>query len=346
MIYHVAVVLAVLATASANLHDRAYYEEKFFNWLKQHQVSANSGSHFVQMLQNWADNDDLIETHNSGNQTFTLGHNQFSHMGRAEWKEFVGRGLLRPEPSTAPESILEAAADLSTLAASVDWTTGSNVLVSSVKDQGQCGSCWAFSATGALEGSYKLKSGKLVDFSPQHFVDCDSRSNSKNKGTDMGCNGGLMDSAFSWASKNQGLCEWNEYKYTSGTTKTAGTCSESCKTAHVDHSPKSYTDVTKNSDSALMTALNKMPVAVAIEADQASFQLYKSGVLTAACGTNLDHGVLAVGYGTDNGQDFYKVKNSWGASWGEAGYIRLARGVSQKQGQCGILSGPPSFPNF
>jgi len=95
-----------------------------------------------------------------------------------------------------------------------------------------------------------------------------------------------------------------------------------------------------------MSAIAQQPVSVAIEADQTAFQLYKSGVFTASCGTNLDHGVLAVGYGTLNGVDYYKVKNSWGVTWGMDGYILLQRGVTQKQGQCGILSGPPSYPNL
>jgi C1A family cysteine protease len=95
-----------------------------------------------------------------------------------------------------------------------------------------------------------------------------------------------------------------------------------------------------------MSALAQQPVSVAIEADQKAFQLYKSGVFTEACGVKLDHGVLAVGYGSLNGVDYYKVKNSWGTSWGDAGYILLQRGVAQKEGQCGILSGPPSYPNL
>lgn len=155
-----------------------------------------------------------------------------------------------------------------------------------------------------------------------------------------------MDNAFSWAKKTGGLILESDYKYTSGTTQKSGTCMESSYTKDTKGAPSSYTDVATNSDSALMSALVKQPVSVAIEADQAAFQLYKSGVFTASCGTNLDHGVLAVGYGTLNGVDYYKVKNSWGTSWGMSGYILLQRGVSQKQGQCGILSGPPSYPNL
>jgi len=343
MIYNFVVALSVIAVAMANIHDRAYYEEKFFNWVQEHGVEAQSGSHFVQMLQNFADNDDLIETHNASNQPFQLGHNKFSHMGRAEWKEYISKGLLRPAPEEGPAYIHQAPADVSTLASSIDWRTKG--AVSGVKDQGQCGSCWAFSTVGALEGAYQIKHGKLNTYAEQHFVDCDNRSNG---GKDMACNGGLMDNAFSWAKKNGGVCYESSYPYTSGTTKKAGTCKDSTCGKQADIAPASYTDVTKNSDSALMSALNKQPVSVAIEADQAAFQLYKSGVFTAACGTNLDHGVLAVGYGTDSSSklDYYIVKNSWGSSWGDKGYIYLQRGVSQKEGQCGILSGPPSYPNL
>jgi len=340
-----AIVLASLATVAAGqlLHDRAYYEAKFFNWLQEHKLQATSGEHFVKMLSNFAANDDLIETHNARKDvTYTLGHNQFSHLSYEEWRAEMHFGLLRPEPA-AGEFIHTAPADLSAVPASIDWTTKG--AVTPVKDQGQCGSCWSFSATGALEGAYYNKYGNLQSFSEQNFVDCD---NLRNGGKDMGCNGGLMDNAFSWAKKNGGVCTEAGYPYVSGTTKTAGTCAQDKCTINKNVAPKSFTDVQTNSDSALMSALTIGPVSVAIEADQAAFQLYKSGVFTADCGTNLDHGVLAVGYGTLNGVDYWKVKNSWGTSWGDAGYILLARGssVKQPQGQCGILSGPPSYPNL
>lgn len=336
----VAMILAFLAVSSANIHDRAYYEAKFFDWLKQHKMVAQSAQHFVQMLSNYANNDDIIESHNAKNLSYTLGHNQFSHMSQDEWRAYVKLGLQRPEQSTAAK-IHSAPADLSTLATSIDWTTKG--AVTGVKDQGQCGSCWSFSTTGALEGAYYNKYGSLKSFSEQNLVDCDTL---KNGGRDMGCNGGLMDHAFDWVAKNGGICSEADYPYTSGTTKTAGTCAQSSCTKDAKVAPSSHTDVQTNSDAAMMSALNIGPVSVAIEADQTAFQLYKSGVFTAACGTNLDHGVLAVGYGTLNGVDFYKVKNSWGTTWGDNGYIYLERGVSQKEGQCGILSGPPSYPTL
>jgi C1A family cysteine protease len=340
--FKVLAALAFLAISAANVHDRAFYEEKFFEWLKEHDVKATSGSTFVHMLQNFADNHDLIEAHNAGNHSYTLGHNQFSHMNVDEWRAYVHLGLNKPQELEGPASIHPEPEDVSNLASSIDWVAKG--AVTGVKDQGQCGSCWSFSTTGALEGAYKNKYGTLTSWSEQHLVDCDTRSNG---GTDMGCNGGLMDSAFTWVKKNKGICTESQYPYKSGTTKKAGTCTDSCgKNANV--APASYTDVQKNSDSALMSALNKQTVSVAIEADKSSFQLYKSGVYSdPACGTKLDHGVLAVGYGTDSSskKDYWNVKNSWGPSWGDKGYIKMARGVSGA-GQCGILSGPPSYPNL
>jgi len=293
------------------------------------------------MIQNFANNDDIITQTNNQNLSYTLGHNQFSHLSVEEYREYVKLGLNKPAELAAPDAIHEAPADVSANPASVDWVKAG--AVTGVKDQGQCGSCWSFSSTGAMEGAYKVTKGSLPSLSEQNFVDCDNRSNG---GSDLGCNGGLMDSAFSWAKKNGGICTEAAYPYTSGTTKKSGTCSQSCKQAI--YAPTGYTDVTKNSDSAMMSALAKNPVAIAIEADQSAFQLYKSGVFTGTCGANLDHGVLAVGYGTESGTDYYLVKNSWGTTWGDKGYIKLGRGSSYNggKGQCGMLSGPPSYPNY
>lgn len=339
--FFISVMVSLIGSNSAdNVHDRKYYEEKFFNWLSVHKVTPASGDHFVQMLQNFADNDDFIAEHNSKSLSYTLGHNKFSHMTFDEWRQYVRLGLDRPSNDVKSDFIHEAPSDLSAIPATVDWVSAGSV--TPVKDQGNCGSCWSFSTTGSLEGAYKNKYGTLKSFSEQHFVDCDNRENG---GKDHGCNGGLMDNAFTWAKKNKGVCYEADYPYVSGTTSKAGTCNPKC-TADSKVAPKSYTDVKTNSDSALMSAIAQQPVSIAIEADQKAFQLYQSGVFTAACGTNLDHGVLAVGYGTLNGVDYYKVKNSWGSSWGMDGYILLERGVSQKEGQCGILAGPPSYPNL
>jgi C1A family cysteine protease len=151
---------------------------------------------------------------------------------------------------------------------------------------------------------------------------------SKSEGN-QSCEGGLMDYAFEWVIKNKGICAEDAYPYKAA--------DESCKTgcssvAHIS----SYKDVSQTED-ALQAAVTQQPVSVAIEADQVAFQFYKDGVLTGKCGTNLDHGVLAVGYGTDNGTQYWKVKNSWGADWGMSGYVLIEKGKAQKGGQCGIL---------
>jgi hypothetical protein len=328
-----------VTNAENNIHNRDFYEEKFVNWISEFKMNINikDGSKFVHMLSNFANNHDMIELHNANKEnTYQLGHNQFSHMNFDEFKEYVHLGLDIPAYETASANVLEANQNLTALPASVDWTT--NGAVTGVKDQGNCGSCWSFSATGALEGAYKIKYGTLISFSEQNLVSCDT--------IDSACNGGLMDNAFTWTKSNGGLCTESGYPYTSGTTGQKGTCLTTCS-KNTGVAPKSFTDVAKNSDSALMTALAQQPVSVAIQANQPAFQLYKSGVLTGTCGTNLDHGVLAVGYGTwSDGTDYYKVKNSWGTSWGMSGYILIQRGNPQRCGECGILCGPPSYPNL
>ncbi len=324
------------------MHDRTYYEEKFFNWLKTHDNKPVNGMHFVQMLKNFADNEDYINHHNAMDKPYKLGHNKFSHLNVEEWKEHVRLNKMDENRVSTAQHLHEAPVNTADVPDSIDWRQKG--AVTGVKDQGQCGSCWSFSTTGALEGAYYNANSNLKSFSEQNFVDCDNR---KNGGKDMGCNGGLMDNAFNWAAKNGGVCEEADYPYTSGTTKTAGTCDQSQCSVVAGVAPKSHTDVQKNSDSAMMSALAKQPVSIAIQADQKDFQLYKSGVFTADCGSQLDHGVLAVGYGTQNGQDYYIVKNSWGTTWGDKGYILLGKGDNMPAaGQCGMLSGPPSYPNL
>merc|ERR1719420_1600494 len=209
------------------------------------------------------------------------------------------------------------------LAATVDWTTKG--AVTPVKNQGQCGSCWAFSTTGGLEGAWEIASGNLVSMSEQQFVDCDKSS--------MGCNGGNMGSAFQWAEKQNVLTE-QSYPYTARD----GTCKSSGTTAIPKGGVTGYKSVgslfSKATVASLESAIDLNPVSIAIEADQASFQHYTGGILSSGCGTNLDHGVLAVGYNTAEG--YWLVKNSWGASWGDNGYIKL----SQTGNVCGILNQP------
>jgi C1A family cysteine protease len=304
--------------------------ERFEQWVHEFRVKFESDHHFLSVYEKWVSNDDYITEINSQNLSFSLGHNQFSGMNTEDFSEYL---LLSKNEFSSPNLRREPVDAKWDLPSSVNWVTSG--AVTPVKDQGQCGSCWSFSTTGALEGAYYIKYGKLQSFSEQQLVDCDTY---KNGGKDFGCNGGLMDNAFSWINKNGGLCSESAYPYVSGDTKTAGTCQKSCSIV-ANSKVTSFVDVTPSSDSAMMTALSKQPVSIAIEADQREFQLYKSGVFTASCGTTLDHGVLAVGYGSETGGDYYLVKNSWGTSWGDGGYIKLGRGSSYNKGagQCGIL---------
>ena len=303
--------------------------DRFNEWVSQFNYHFKDDAHFFDIYRKWSANDRFIEITNAQNLTYTLGHNQFSGMDTADYRKYLSL-----------EHIVDFNTDKSYVSVndlmypkSVDWVAAG--AVTPVKDQGQCGSCWSFSTTGALEGAYFIKYGTLASFSEQQLVDCD---NYKNGGRDHGCNGGLMDNAFTWIRKNGGLCSEQEYPYVSGTTKTEGTCKTSC---NINSNSKvvSFVDVPPNSDDAMMNAVSKQPVSVAIEADQPAFQLYKSGVFTGSCGTNLDHGVLVVGYGTEGTTDYYTVKNSWGQTWGVNGYIKLGRGSAYNNGagQCGVL---------
>jgi C1A family cysteine protease len=251
------------------------------------------------------------------NNTHVVGHNEFSDMTFAEMKKRNGYTHVEGKNVVAlPETDLQA---------EIDWRTKG--AVTPVKNQGQCGSCWAFSTTGSVEAAYFLSQGTLKSFSEQQLVDCAGGIYHNN-----GCNGGLMDYAFQYIEKNPLELE-GDYPYTARD----GTCHATAAkgVAHVS----GFTDVPANQASQLVAALNNTTVSVAIEADQMAFQSYKSGVITTGCGTQLDHGVLAVGYGTLNGQAYFLVKNSWGASWGDQGYVRIGQ-----NNVCGILQAA-SYPS-
>ena len=251
--------------------------------------------------------------------TSTVGVNMFTDRTEAEMKKMNGYKAAEKQGNY---TIL----DDSTLADAVDWRTKN--AVTPVKNQGQCGSCWAFSTTGSVEGAMAIKTGTLQSYSEQQLVDCSSSYGN------MGCNGGLMDNAFKYI-ETASLELEADYGYTARD----GSCSYVASKGQ--GKVVSYNDVSPNSPAQLKAALAISPVSVAIEADQMAFQGYTGGVITSGCGTSLDHGVLAVGYGTDaTAGDYFIVKNSWGASWGVNGYVNIGAGSSNV---CGILSAA-SYP--
>jgi C1A family cysteine protease len=280
----------------------------------------SSFSNLVDRFAIFQDNMDWIYIENTKGHTWTVGITPWADMTNDEYREF-----LRKQSFGLQKNYCKSRSFSGSIESSVDWR--SNGVVTKVKDQGQCGSCWSFSTTGAVEGAYALKTGILKSLSEQQLVDCASSYGNH------GCNGGMMDNAFSYIIDN-GITSEIDYPYISGTTKTGGTCKSFTPVVKLD----GCYDIPAN-ELSLTLALQTQPISVAIEADSKTFQLYKSGIYSdTTCGTNLDHGVLAVGFGTSSGQDYYIVKNSWSTSWGDAGYIYIARNsvASSTKGICGI----------
>ena len=269
------------------------------------------------------ENLDIINDHNTNNNDWKMDINSFADLTRDEFASTYINGFNMPDLDKKAFMVNDYFETVSKdLPESWDWVEKG--AVTPVKDQAQCGSCWAFSTVGSLEGAYFLSSGKLVSFSEQELVDCSSSYGNQ------GCNGGLMDDAFKYVI-DKGICKEKSYPYKA--------VDGSCKKCTSVFKIKSFVDIIPNDESALAQAVYNQPVSIAIEADQSVFQFYSSGVLTSSeCGTNLDHGVTLVGFGVDSntGKKFWKVKNSWGSSWGENGYIRLEKDIENKTGMCGL----------
>jgi C1A family cysteine protease len=320
------VLSTILVAAIAHVEDMSFDE-----FVAQYGKSYSEDEYEIRKAI-FKENVDIINKRNAEGHSYTLGINEFADISRHEFtankfgisrpsiREFLGSEkkpssyLGRHEYSGAP------------VPDSVDWTKLG--AVTAVKDQQMCGSCYSFSATGAIEGRVEVATGKLVSLSEQQIVDCSDDNGNQ------GCNGGLMDFVFQYVADN-GLCSETDYPYTAEQNETC--LASQCKPAVPVHEIAGYIDVHPKDTLALMEALAEGPVSVAIEADEQIFQFYKTGVLSGECGDNLDHGVLAVGYGVhESGEAFWKVKNSWGEGWGDHGYIYLSRDI-KGDGECGIL---------
>ncbi|KAL2084367.1 hypothetical protein ACEWY4_019885 [Coilia grayii] len=294
-------------------------------WKKTHSKVYGNEEEDVMRRELWEKNLRLISRHNleasMGIHTYDLAMN---HMGDLTTEEILQQfAMLRVPSGLRRDTSAFMGASGGSVPDSIDWRQQG--YVTGVKMQGGCGSCWAFSAVGALEGQLKKTTGKLVDLSPQNLVDCSDKPKYGNKG----CNGGYMSSAFQYVIDNQGIDSDAAYPYRA----VQGDC-----TYRPDQRAANCTNygfVTEDSEDALKVALATIgPVSVAIDATRPQFILFRSGVYDdPSCSQKVNHGVLAVGYGTLNGKDYWLVKNSWGVSFGDQGYIRMVR---NKNNQCGI----------
>ncbi|GIY33313.1 cathepsin L [Caerostris darwini] len=276
----------------------------------------------------WQNNIQKIQKHNLEAElnmhSFKLGVNHFTD--RVKQEMIRGTGLKRSN-RTGDRTFFIAPSNV-VYPNHVDWREKG--LVTEVKDQGDCGSCWAFSATGSLEGQHKRKTGKLVSLSEQNLLDCAKKGN-------HGCGGGVIDFAFDFIKKQGGIDTEESYPYIAK----QSTCEFKKQT--VGATLTGYVDVEEENEIALMQAVATVgPVSVGIHAGSHGFMNYKSGIYDVEdCNSeDLNHGVLVVGYGSEKGKDYWIVKNSWGSKWGEDGYIRMVR---NKKNQCGIAS-IPSYP--
>eukprot|EP01018_Ginkgo_biloba_P006562 Gb_31936 [translate_table: standard] len=297
--------------------------EIYESWLAKHNKAYNGLVEKQNRFQIFKDNFLFIEQQNKENRYYRLGLNKFADLSHEEFKaRYVGTKLdVKKRLSRSPSPRYQYR-NGENLPESVDWREKG--AVAPVKDQGGCGSCWAFSAVAAVEGINQIVTKDLISLSEQELVSCDTSYNE-------GCNGGLMDYAYEFIINNGGIDSEEDYPY-KGIDTSCDSYRKNARVVTIDD----YEDVPANDETSLQKAAANQPISVAIEGSGREFQLYDSGVFTSRCGTELDHGVTLVGYGSDDGKDYWIVKNSWGKSWGEKGYIRMQRNIESSTGMCGI----------
>ncbi|XP_028675290.2 procathepsin L-like isoform X3 [Erpetoichthys calabaricus] len=327
-------VLAITLLVAVTAGPVSVEDLEFYAWKLKYGKSYRSTEEEAHHRETWLVNRKRVIMHNmladKGIKTFWLGMTYFADLTNEEYKQMAFRGCFgRFNTSKFNQSSSVKELYGQDLPASVDWRKKG--YVTDIKNQKDCGSCWAFSATGALEGQHFKRTKTLVSLSEQQLVDCSS-----NYGN-YGCNGGLMVNAFKYIKENGGIDTEESYPYKARD----GKCRFNPQTIGAKCS--GYKNIKSRSEKGLQQAVATVgPISVAIDAGQMSFQLYKRGIYNEpdCSSTDLNHGVLAVGYGTEKGHDYWLVKNSWGLRWGNKGYIQMSR---NKKNQCGIAT-DASYP--
>jgi len=309
-----------IATALPSLSDREY-EDMFVDFVSTYSKSYTTDA-FFQRFTIFKANLDFIREHNAQELSWDMGINQFADMSPAEFKAWVGSF---PPPPTTSNGVEQRFTGFGTVPDKLEWND--KKAVTQIKDQGQCGSCWAFATTGVVESWWFIHNGftgTVADLSSQQLVDC-------SKDTCYGCQGGWPYKALEYVSQ-KGLCATGAYPYTARD----GQCKDSSCTPVVPAGAlKGYLNV--SGEPGILQALQDGPVSVLVEADTSAFQFYHSGVLDSpSCGHQIDHAILATGYGALGGKNYWNVKNSWGVGWGDKGYVKIVR----DKAMCAIDQGP------
>ncbi|KAM0941081.1 putative actinidain [Dioscorea sansibarensis] len=302
----------------------------FEGWLVKHNKSYKEHSlEKAKRYEIFKDNLRYIDEHNRGNHTFTLFLNVFADLTLEEYKDTYLGSLPPLSKKTIDSDIDSYKDDLSEfindgeLPNSTDWRDSG--AVTPVKHQGACFCCWAFAAIAAVEGANQIATGELISLSVQQIVDCQAKS----------CSKGYIDEAYKYIRRNGGIDSEIDYPY-NGTYQQCDKEKAGKKIVTID----GYQSVSESNERRLKMKVAEQPVATTIEAYGRAFQLYGKGIFTSDCGTNIDHAVTIIGYGTQGDQDYWIIKNCWGDFWGEAGYMRIERNTESPKGKCGLAQWP------
>jgi len=308
--------------------------ELFETWLEKYNRSYKSDKEYKKRLHTFCESVKFVAEFNSkSTSSHKVEVNQYADMTDEEYQQQLlgGKQVKKHFETLTSENLEDFRYEDVDPPSEVNYKEQG--ALAPIKNQGQCGGCWAFATTGSIEALHYLTTGKHVSLSEQQLISCSSPEGNE------GCVGGAAIYAYEYVKQNGGLNTEKAYPYEAET----GTCDrslEQVKVASID----SFSRVPINDEEALMKAVSKQPVAVSIEADSMGFKFYSGGVFQSECGHDRDHAVLVVGYGADKeGTKYWLVRNSWGPDWGEEGYIRMARGVDAPYGKCGLLM-EPVFP--